>query len=259
MHDPPRECQLWRKIGSVPRQYSSSAALPSIGMGMVSPFAIRLADADRCLGRRWNPSGTLYALLTTLGSILGTMLTTFVLIPSFGAGAILKGSRPAPSRLSLSPRFRSVAGGIGDPAEVVRRRRQQQRIFGARRSCACASPSGSEVERGEQHPPSWPWPARWRERPWSRPVWRRTCSTAWSRSSQGGPRARRVVQRGPRSGLRCGHVDWRLGMRPGGIPGWGIWPPSSPCSWRMSARPHAMPERRKITRGRWPSRIACSP
>ena len=35
-------------------------------------------------------AGTLYAL-STLGSIAGTMLTTFVLIPSFGAGAILKG------------------------------------------------------------------------------------------------------------------------------------------------------------------------
>lgn len=62
--------------------------LPSIGMGMVSPFAIRLATAT--VASVGKTSGTLYAL-STLGSIVGTMLTTFILIPNFGAGAILKG------------------------------------------------------------------------------------------------------------------------------------------------------------------------
>ncbi len=62
--------------------------LPSIGMGMVSPFAIRLAtETVSSVGKT---AGTLYAL-STLGSILGTMLTTFVLIPAFGASAILQG------------------------------------------------------------------------------------------------------------------------------------------------------------------------
>ncbi len=62
--------------------------LPSIGMGIVSPFAVRLAThAVASVGKT---AGTLYAL-STFGSIAGTMLTTFVLIPSLGAGAILKG------------------------------------------------------------------------------------------------------------------------------------------------------------------------
>jgi spermidine synthase len=62
--------------------------LPSIGMGVVSPFAIRLAThAVASVGQT---AGTLYAL-STLGSIAGTMLTTFVLIPTFGASAILTG------------------------------------------------------------------------------------------------------------------------------------------------------------------------
>ncbi|RIK73787.1 MAG: hypothetical protein DCC67_17460 [Planctomycetota bacterium] len=61
---------------------------PSLGMGIVSPFAIRLAaQSVASVGR---VAGTLYAL-STLGSIAGTMITTFVLIPSFGATAILKG------------------------------------------------------------------------------------------------------------------------------------------------------------------------
>lgn len=62
--------------------------LPSIGMGMTSPFAVRLAThAVDSVGKT---AGTLYAL-STLGSIAGTMLTTFVLIPALGADAILKG------------------------------------------------------------------------------------------------------------------------------------------------------------------------
>jgi spermidine synthase len=62
--------------------------LPSVGMGMVSPFAIRLAT--HTVASVGKTAGTLYAL-STLGSIAGTVLTTFVLIPSFGATAILKG------------------------------------------------------------------------------------------------------------------------------------------------------------------------
>ena len=62
--------------------------LPSIGMGMVSPFAIRLAT--HTVASVGKTAGTLYAL-STLGSIAGTMLTTFFLIPSLGAGMILKG------------------------------------------------------------------------------------------------------------------------------------------------------------------------
>jgi spermidine synthase len=61
--------------------------LPSVGMGVASPFAVRLAThAVASVGKT---AGTLYAL-STFGSIAGTMLTTFVLIPSLGAGTILK-------------------------------------------------------------------------------------------------------------------------------------------------------------------------
>ena len=50
---------------------------------MVSPFAVRLAT--HTVASVGKTAGTLYAL-STLGSIAGTMLTTFVLIPSIGAG-----------------------------------------------------------------------------------------------------------------------------------------------------------------------------
>jgi spermidine synthase len=62
--------------------------LPSIGMGIVSPFAVRLAT--HTVASVGKTAGTLYAL-STVGSIAGTMLTTFVLIPAMGAGDILKG------------------------------------------------------------------------------------------------------------------------------------------------------------------------
>ncbi len=61
---------------------------PGIGMGMVSPYAVRLAaQSVASLGQI---AGTLYAL-STLGSIVGTILTTFVLVPLIGLSAILKG------------------------------------------------------------------------------------------------------------------------------------------------------------------------
>jgi spermidine synthase len=62
--------------------------LPSVGMGVVSPFAVRLAT--HTVASVGKTAGTLYAL-STLGSIAGTMITTFVLIPWVGAGMILKG------------------------------------------------------------------------------------------------------------------------------------------------------------------------
>ena len=57
-------------------------------MGVVSPFAVRLAT--HTVASVGKTAGTLYAL-STFGSIAGTMITTFVLIPSMGAGTILKG------------------------------------------------------------------------------------------------------------------------------------------------------------------------
>ncbi len=61
---------------------------PSVGLGMVSPFAIRLATPS--VASVGKIAGTLYAI-STVGSIAGTLLTTFVLIPLVGVSAILKG------------------------------------------------------------------------------------------------------------------------------------------------------------------------
>lgn len=60
--------------------------LPSILMGATSPFAIKLAATT--LATVGNTAGLLYAISTT-GSILGTLLTAFVLIPAMGVRAIL--------------------------------------------------------------------------------------------------------------------------------------------------------------------------
>lgn len=61
-------------------------APPSILLGMVSPFAARLRIND--LQSSGATVGYLYAI-STLGSIAGTLLAGFVLIPFFGTTAIL--------------------------------------------------------------------------------------------------------------------------------------------------------------------------
>ncbi len=60
---------------------------PSVLMGMVSPFAVRLAA--RSVESMGNVSGRLYAL-STFGSIAGTLLTAFWLIPALGARTLLQ-------------------------------------------------------------------------------------------------------------------------------------------------------------------------
>ena len=60
----------------------------SILLGMVSPYAIRLAA--RSFEKLGKASGNLYAL-STLGSIVGTFVTVFVLIPEFGVNKIIVG------------------------------------------------------------------------------------------------------------------------------------------------------------------------
>jgi spermidine synthase len=55
--------------------------VPGILLGMVSPFAVKLSARD--LGSLGNVAGKLYAL-STAGSIVGTLLTAFVLIPLIG-------------------------------------------------------------------------------------------------------------------------------------------------------------------------------
>lgn len=56
-------------------------------MGMVSPFAVRLAA--RTVERMGNLAGRLYAL-STFGSIVGTLLTAFWLIPAMGVRRLLQ-------------------------------------------------------------------------------------------------------------------------------------------------------------------------
>ncbi|OGW75364.1 MAG: hypothetical protein A2Z72_07010 [Omnitrophica bacterium RBG_13_46_9] len=60
--------------------------VPMVLLGMVSPYAIRLAATE--LDVLGTTAGRLYAI-STLGSFAGTILTGFVLIPSFGTRKIL--------------------------------------------------------------------------------------------------------------------------------------------------------------------------
>lgn len=60
---------------------------PSVLLGMVSPYAVRLAA--RVVERMGNVAGRLYAL-STFGSIVGTLLTAFWLIPAVGVRILLQ-------------------------------------------------------------------------------------------------------------------------------------------------------------------------
>jgi spermidine synthase len=59
---------------------------PSTLLGMVSPYAIRLAA--KSFEKLGKASGNLYAL-STIGSIVGTFVMVFVLIPEFGVNKII--------------------------------------------------------------------------------------------------------------------------------------------------------------------------
>lgn len=75
-------------------QYASLFAVftllivPTFLLGIVSPYAIKLAT--RRLAELGNVSGNLYSL-STIGSIAGTFLTVFVLIPTFEINYIILG------------------------------------------------------------------------------------------------------------------------------------------------------------------------
>jgi spermidine synthase len=75
-------------------------AAPVILLGCVSPFAIRLLLTD--VGTGGNTAGAVYAL-STAGSILGTFLPVFWLIPTFG-------TRPTLIMFSVALLALSVAG-----------------------------------------------------------------------------------------------------------------------------------------------------
>ena len=61
--------------------------VPSVLLGMVSPFSVRLQA--RTVATVGNVAGRLYAL-STLGSIAGTVLATFWLVPSYGTSNIVR-------------------------------------------------------------------------------------------------------------------------------------------------------------------------
>ena len=75
-------------------------AVPTILLGCVSPFAIRLLLEDVATGG--NTAGAVYAL-STAGSILGTFLPVFWFIPSYG-------TRPTLVGFSLALLLLSIAG-----------------------------------------------------------------------------------------------------------------------------------------------------
>ncbi len=73
------------RLGSV-LSTSILFAPPSVLLGMVSPYAIRLLLKD--ISRAGSVVGSLYAI-STVGSIVGTFLAGFWLIPQFGSAKIL--------------------------------------------------------------------------------------------------------------------------------------------------------------------------
>jgi spermidine synthase len=90
---------------------------PSILMGVVSPFAIRLAAG--AVEKIGGVSGNLYAL-STVGSIAGTMITAFWLIPSFGVRAVIVslGATLTIAPFLVLPRSRGLFA-LALPAAVV--------------------------------------------------------------------------------------------------------------------------------------------
>ncbi len=62
--------------------------VPSFLMAMVSPYAVKLMATS--LSGLGSVAGRLYAL-STAGSIVGTLLTTFILVPTFGVSNTLQG------------------------------------------------------------------------------------------------------------------------------------------------------------------------
>jgi len=85
--------------------------LPSILLGTVSPFAVKLRTRD--LGELGSRAGNLYAM-ATLGSVLGTLLTTFGLILWFPLDGIFAGLAGCLFLLTvfLSPKTR-ILGILG--------------------------------------------------------------------------------------------------------------------------------------------------
>jgi spermidine synthase len=87
-----RVCRMILQLNAGERMGPLAATLilfggPSVLLGMVSPYAVRLAA--RAVERMGNVAGRLYAL-STFGSIVGTLLTAFWLIPAVGVRTLLQ-------------------------------------------------------------------------------------------------------------------------------------------------------------------------
>jgi spermidine synthase len=83
--------------------------LPTFLLGLVSPYAVKLSTKN--IGKLGNISGNLYSA-ATIGSIIGTFLTVFVLIPAFDTRNIILG-------LGLSLIVSSVLTGLGRVPKVL--------------------------------------------------------------------------------------------------------------------------------------------
>jgi spermidine synthase len=83
--------------------------VPSLLLGALSPFAIKISTAS--LARVGRTAGNIYSL-STVGSIIGTFGTTFILIPTLGVSTILYSLSTVlilASLIGLANRFRAIS------------------------------------------------------------------------------------------------------------------------------------------------------
>lgn len=119
-------------------------AVPSLFLGTISPYAIRLeVQSVETVG---NTAGRLYAL-STVGSIVGTLVASFVLIPTIGVRTTLHGLGITLLLLALatfvseSARRPQAAGGAASPgARPKGGSKGGARSKGARAKQAASSP-----------------------------------------------------------------------------------------------------------------------
>jgi spermidine synthase len=79
--------QTWGLVAGTVTAASTVFAPPMIALSVVSPYLVRLAAVDRHIG---SVAGKMFSV-STVGSIAGSFLTTFVFVPTFGSHATLFG------------------------------------------------------------------------------------------------------------------------------------------------------------------------
>lgn len=142
-------------------------ALPMVLSGAISPFSVHLATSAR--SEAGSRAGSLYAV-STLGSFIGSLVTSFVLVPSYslwivtlGGGALVvltagvtaaslsMGDRPA---LALSLGFSVLALAFGLCVPQAARPTQQQvyarTIIGKKLSAAAPSTLGARLAAAQR-------------------------------------------------------------------------------------------------------------